>query len=295
MRALHIALLATPLFLLFACDDTDDNVVGPSSTTADMRPAVTDMSPPTTAQVRYALLSPNKPPIDICLATHGSGQFNGPLLKAAGVASTGLSYAQVSKYLPVAAGQYDVRVIDGGATSCDQSLFDSTNVPVFAGGSAFTVVGTGFIPPNASDPTAFTIAVFTDDTTNTANAVSLRFIHTAPDVPAVDFGTGSGATFAALFSDVSYLAVGTSTSPATDANGYLSLAPATAPVTYSLRSHGSSTDALTVTSPTALPAGTLATVFAIGDLTGSPRALQTLVCADNAAPVGPLSACTTLP
>jgi hypothetical protein len=298
-------MLLLPLLLLvpLGCDDKDDQTVGPTSISADLStlptsidlstPPSTDMATPT-AQIRIAQLSPNKPPIDFCLGTSGSSQFSGPLLKPAGVAATGLAYAQVSKYLSVAPGQYDLRIVDGGDTTCVHSLFDATNLMFTAGGS-FTVVGTGFIPPNASDPTAYTIAVYTDDTVSSVNSVLLRFIHNAPDVPAVDFGTGSGSNFAALFSNVSYLQAGTSTSPPSDANGYISLTPATPPVTFSLRTHGSSADALTVTSNAALAGGTLATVFAIGDLGGTPKPLQTLVCADNAPPVGPLSACTTLP
>jgi hypothetical protein len=293
MRPMPIAFLLPVLLLPVGCHDHDDNTVGPSSTGVDMSgPAATTS---TTTQIRIAHLSPNKPPFDVCLAAHGSGQFSGPILKAAGVAQTGLAYPQVSKYLAVNAGQYDVRIVDGGATTCAQSLFDATNLPTFSGGGSFSIVGTGFIPPNPSNPTAFTIVAYSDDTTSAASAVLLRFIHSAPDVPAVDFGTGAGSSFVAVFSNVSYLHVGTSTSPASDANGYASLSPASPPVTFSLRTHGSSTDALTVTSSVALPSGTLATVFAIGDLGGTPKPLQTLVCVDNAAPVGALSACTALP
>jgi hypothetical protein len=288
MRTLPIAVLGTLLLVPLGCHE-NEGVVGPASTGGDMGQG--------TAQIRIAQLSPNKPPIDVCLATHGSGQFNGPLLKPAGVAQTGLAYAQVTKYLSVTAGQYDVRIIDGGATTCAQALFDATNLPTFTGGGSFTVVGTGFIPPNASDPKAFTVVVYTDDTANADpdDGVLLRFIHNAPDVPAVDFGTGAGSGFAALFSNVSFLAVGSGSSPATDGNGYLRLPAATPPVTFSLRTHGSNTDALTVSSFVALPAGAVATVFAIGDLGGTPKPLQLLVCADSAAPIGPLTACTALP
>jgi hypothetical protein len=142
---------------------------------------------------------------------------------------------------------------------------------------------------------AYTVVVYADDTAGPADSVSLRFIHDAPDVPAVDFGSGAGPSFTVLFSNVSYLGVGASTSPASDANGYVSLMLPAPPITFSLREHGSSSDALTVTISAAPPAGSVVTVFAIGDLHGTPRPLQTLICADNALPNGALSVCTALP
>jgi hypothetical protein len=314
MRTLPIALLGTTLLAPLGCHHNDAGEVGRTSiggdmsTRADMRtsPEIdmstlpadmstgADMSAPP-AFIRIAHLSPDKPPIDVCLAPLGSTQFSGPLLKAAGVAPTGLAYAQVTKYLAVSAGRYDLRVIDGGDTTCAHSLFEATNLPAFTSGDSFTIVGTGFIPPNGGNPTSFTVVGYADDSAGSANAVALRFIHAAPDVPAIDFGTGSGSNFAALFSNVSYQHVGTSSSPATDANGYASVTPASLAGTLSLRVSSNGIDALTVTNSVALPAGTVVTVFAIGDFSGTPQPLQTLICADNVAPAGALSACTALP
>jgi hypothetical protein len=285
MRTLSIALLGTMLLAPLGCNNNDAGEVGPASTGADMGIAL----------IRIAHLSPNKPPIDVCLAPHGSGRFTGPILKPAGIPPNGLAYSQVSKYLSIGAGQYDVRIVDGGATTCAQSLFDATTLPTFSAGGSFTIVGTGFIPPNPGDPKAYTIAVYSEDTNSTDDGILLRFIHSAPDVPSLDFGAGSGANFTVLFSDVSYLKIGTSVSPPADANGYITLQAATPPVTYGLRLHGSNTDLLTVSSNVGLPNRTIATVFAIGDLTGMPKPLQTLICIDNAPPSGAFSACATLP
>jgi hypothetical protein len=295
MRASHVAFVGTMLLVPLGCDDNDNVTVGPTSTGGSDMGTGSDMSTPPSAQIRIAHLSPNKPPFDVCLAARGSGQFNGPLLKPAGVVATGLAYAQVSKYLSVAPGPYDLRVVDGGDTTCAHSLFDATNLPALTTGGSYTIAGIGFIPPRGTDPTAFTVVVYTDDSVNAVNAVLLRFIQAAPHLAAVDFGTGAGSSFAVLFANVGYPQAGTSTSPASDVNGYVSLSPPSPPVTFSLRMHGSTTDALTVTIPTAPAAGAVISVFAIGDVSGLPRPLQALVCADNAATGGPLSPCALLP
>lgn len=58
----------------------------------------------------------------------------------------------------------------------------------------------------------------------------------------------------------------------------------------SARPSGTSTDALVVPG-VSVPAGDIASVFAIGQL-AEPQPLAALVCVDNAAPTGALSSCT---
>jgi hypothetical protein len=69
-----MVLLAPLLLMPLACDDDDEG--GGTVTPASIGP---DLGPPAMAQMRIAHLSPNKPPIDVCVAPHGSGQFTGPL------------------------------------------------------------------------------------------------------------------------------------------------------------------------------------------------------------------------
>ena len=276
------ALIATVALAPIACDDNDNNVATPASTTGP-------------AQVRFAHLSPNKPPIDLCLAVHGTGQFNGPLLKPIGVVATGLAYGQVSKYLSVAPGSYDVRVVDGGATTCADSLFDATAVPAFNAEDAVTVVSTGLIPPDASNPNAFVVVTYSDDRSAPAGKTLARFIHDAPATPALDFGSGSGSGFSAMFDNVAYLVAGTPVSGSADVNRYVTLTSASAPTTFSLRLANSGTDAITFTSAAAQASGAVVTWYAIGSLTPMPNPLQVLVCTDNGIPIGPLSPCSIVP
>jgi hypothetical protein len=97
-----------------------------------------DADEPAAASVRIAHVSPDAPVLDVCVAPHGTGSFQGPLLAqlaaslnaaagtgdagdGGGSAGPGVSYAQVSAYVALAPGQYDVRLVAAGSTSCTAS------------------------------------------------------------------------------------------------------------------------------------------------------------------------------
>jgi hypothetical protein len=91
-----------------------------------------DADEPAVASVRIADVSPDAPALDVCVALHGTGSFRGPLLAelaarlnrpagagdGGGDGGIGVSYAQVSAYVALAPGRYDVRLVAAGSTSC---------------------------------------------------------------------------------------------------------------------------------------------------------------------------------
>lgn len=96
---------------------------------------------PATAHVRVAHLSPGAPDVDFCLAPHGTGQFNGPILANAGRA-TGVAYAHVTKYFDVDAQRYDVRLVSPGASDCTKPLAgldDFTTLPDLGADASATI------------------------------------------------------------------------------------------------------------------------------------------------------------
>src|SRR5688500_9820248 len=98
-----------------------------------------------TARVRVAHLSPDAPAVDFCLAAAGSGEFAKPVLAGAG-GITGLSYGHVTKYLEVAAGQYDVRLVAPSSADCATSLGglpDITDLPTLGDGATATIAAIG--------------------------------------------------------------------------------------------------------------------------------------------------------
>jgi hypothetical protein len=225
-----------------------------------------------------AHLSPDAPAVDFCLLPEGAPAV-GPVLQSVGV-NAGLSYSNVTGYLPVAAGTYGIRLLAADALTCDDAL----GIPDFAGvtvseNTNYTVAATGMVSPAGNDA-PFALKAYVDSLAVPAGQVSVRFIHLSPDTPNVDVGLGSGDSFSPLFSNVSYGSVG---------GDYLQTAPL-AGVTLSARATGSFSDAL-VLPGVDVPAGAVVTAFAIGNLDGSPAALQALVCVDNAA----VPSCTALP
>jgi hypothetical protein len=238
------------------------------------------------AYLRVAHLSPDAPPVDICVAAHGSGNFSGPVFAAAG-APKGLAYANVTKYLDVPAAQLDVRIVAPDAPDCSKSLAglpDYTNLPALPAGAHVTVAAEGEV---AAGDVPFGLHAYIDEASVDADKARLRFVHASPGTGAVDVGLGGGVLFTPVFSDVAF--GGTSAAASTD-NGYVETAPLVN-VEISARAHGTSTDVLSIT-PASLPAGAIATAFAVGVVGNGATPLKVLLCVDNAAPSGFLSSCS---
>jgi hypothetical protein len=238
------------------------------------------------AQLRVAHLSPDAPAVDFCVAEHGTKDFTGPVLASNGAAA-GLSYSNVTKYIALPAAQYDVRLVAPGSSSCATSLgglADFTNLPALPSGANVTLAAEGLAGLGATP--SFTLQAYVDDTSVDAGKAKLRFIHASPNTPAVDVGTGGGALFQALFTDVSY------GSTSGTANGYVVTAPLSG-VEISARAFGSLSDAISI-NPAVLPAGAIATAFAIGELDNASTPLRVLLCVDNGSPNGILSQCSVV-
>jgi hypothetical protein len=242
------------------------------------------------AHVRVAHLSPDAPAVDVCVKSHSSSTWpSSPLLESLKV-TAGLSYPQVTTYVSLPVDAYDVRIVAPDAPSCTTALGglpDTDGVAVSAGLHA-TVAAMGDLTVAGSDP-AFGLKVFVDEQGVTQGMAKLRFIHASPGTPAVDVGVGTGASFTRVFADVAFGQVA-APGGSIDANGFLTTAPLTS-VDVTARLANASTDALTVPG-VSLPAGTIATAFAIGGKTGTTtNPLQVLLCNDSAAPSGVLTSC----
>jgi len=235
-----------------------------------------------TAHVRVAHLSPDAPAVDFCLAAAGTGEFAGPVLAGAG-GGDGLAYTQVTRYLDVPAGTYDVRLVAPGAADCARSLGnlpDVTDLPALDAGVSVTIAAEGLL---AGGPEPFALRAYIDDVVANPDHAKLRFIHASPGTPAVDLGLGGGATFAPVFENIPYAGI------AAD-GGYITTPPFSG-AELSARATGSTTDVIAI-KPAALDAGTITTAFAIGRLGDATTPLRVLVCADRAATDDLLTPCT---
>ena len=88
---------------------------------------------PTQARVRFAHLSPDAPAVDVCVAVHGTGAFKGPLLAplttvvSADASAPGLSFTEVSAYVALDPGTYDLRLVPAGSASCTPGAMTASN------------------------------------------------------------------------------------------------------------------------------------------------------------------------
>jgi Domain of unknown function (DUF4397) len=237
--------------------------------------------------LRIAHLSPGAPAVDVCIAPRGTTGFVGPVLAAAGL-SSGLAYGQVTAYLTVPANTYDVRIVSPGASDCVSSLAglpDVTNLPSLSAGGSVTLAAEGTL--SGSEP--FGIAAYVDETTTPKGEAKLRFVHASPGTPAVDVGVGAGVLFTSVFTNVSFGGIATS---GVDADGYLETPPLSG-ATLSARPHATLDDVLAI-DPASLPAGAIATAFAIGEIGSKTTPLRVLLCVDNAPENGALASCSVV-
>jgi hypothetical protein len=258
------------------------------------------------AYVRIAQLSPDLPPVDVCVASHGTGSFQGPLLAQlpADASAPGVAYAQLSAYLPLDPGAYDVRIVAAGASSCapvgvvDAAAWpDSFTLAALVGGAFATLLIAGELVPAGGDP-PLTVALLGDDAVLGGGAASLRAINAMPGEPSLDFGLGSSATsWMPLFIGVHFAATSANVDPddaPADANGYVPIAPFAA--TQAMSARASSSDAaadVAAASSVAIPLGAIATLIAIGGVAGDPtHPPALLLCTDNQPSGGLLADCS---
>jgi hypothetical protein len=153
------------------------------------------------------------PGVDVCVAPHGTGAWQGPLLAASSLAQ-GLRPFDVSWYLQVAPGQYDARIVPAGSATCDLPDAggagagvagdageasapvgpppDLTSLPPVVSGGSVTVV---LVDPLPGSTNVFDVLPFTD-TTPSATSAKVRFVNVSGlDVSApapVDAGDDGG-------------------------------------------------------------------------------------------------------
>jgi|HubBroStandDraft_6_1064221.scaffolds.fasta_scaffold57606_2 hypothetical protein len=265
--------------------------------------------------VRFANWSPDAPGVDFCMAPHGSGAFVGPLvaeLAAATDAGTTfttsdggtlslLNFPLVSAYESVAPGQYDVRTVVAGASSCTAAIGpDATGLPALSANGLTTIALLGEDQPVGGDP-GLQIQWFADDSTPSSSGIAMRFINASPALAQADVGKGVLPKFTPIFQGVAFGRAGTATEaqigdaapPFVDRNGYVTTG-ATSNATLSVYPSGTEAEASTLPTVTSsawsAAAGAIVTIAIVGGTSaGEPASL--LQCADNAGTVGAVSDC----
>ncbi len=281
-RLLAIGTLCT-LTSVVACGDDDETTATTTTTSGTTSSGMGGMASssssgmggtggmaPETSLVRVGHLSPNAPAVDFCLIQgDGTPLLGGPVLEALGDAD-GFSYKEFTTYVEIPAGTYDVGIVAADATDCMPAtlLYTQEDLPV-PGNIEATALAVGLFPGS------FALALAGDDNSDpAAGKGKLRFYHAAPDVPAVDVGVGTGELTGAaiLFDNVSY--PGNATPPYLEADPLSNVT-----VRVQLDSMGTTGFEF---SGISLPAGAVATAFAVGTLDANDAAeVEAIVCVDN--------------
>mmetsp|Transcript_27606 Transcript_27606/g.30737 ORF Transcript_27606/g.30737 Transcript_27606/m.30737 type:complete len:265 (+) Transcript_27606:66-860(+) len=164
-------------------------------------------------------------------------------------------------YTLLPANVYNIKVSPTGATT---PVVINATLPL-ADGVYYTIAAAGFL----ADIEAL---VFVDEVTTNSTLASVRFIHLAPDAPAVDVAVQNSST---LFSNVSF----------SESGGYVSVPEGT----YDLEvlAAGTTTQVLAVPG-VSLMAGTVYTVFAEGTLNQPEYPLQAVLTVDAAPSSSPV-------
>lgn len=241
------------------------------------------------AYLRLAAWSPDAMAVDFCLATHGSTSFQGPQLAQAFAdagATAGLTFPQVGAFFAVDPGQYDVRLVAAGATSCATGMgSDLTSLPALAAGVYETVAAVGDVMKMGNDPGLSLVAFGDDSAVMNSQDGSLRFINAAPSIAAADFGRGSvtGGNFQTFFTNVAFASASSQADTdagTVDSAGFMDVSPFGGGTLSAHPTTGGGNE--TVGTGIVVNAGDLSTFVLVNGKTGG-AAPQLLQCYDSQA------------
>jgi Domain of unknown function (DUF4397) len=195
-----------------------------------------------TARLRVIHASPDAPAVDVC--ANGQAAFEGA------------AFSGATAYATLDEGTYAIRVTAAGA-GCDSAGVINASLPL-SSGQDVSVVAVNRL--SQIEP----LVLIDNNASPAAGKAKVRFVHAGPDAPTVDITLTDGTT---LFDNVSFK----------QSSGYLEVAAGS----YDLQVRDETGAAVVLTlNDTALGAGNIYTVFAVGLLNGTP-ALNALVTLDN--------------
>jgi hypothetical protein len=256
------------------------------------------------ANIRFANWSPDAPAAgyDVCVAPHGTTSWQGPVLQQSiGDAGTlTFNFPTVTTYLQADVGQYDVEIVAAGGSCASPIGSPIASLAPLAANQYYTLALVGDTTKAGNDPT-LTAVLFQDDTAPTDGSTSLRFLNLAPDLAAMDFGSGilSASTFFPIEVSVAFASLASQTGNdaggTVDGNGYVGvLAGDAGPLEFSCHtSQGGTTDTATASNQT-LAANSAVTLALVNGKNGG-QAAQFLVCTgDGTVPTSSLTSTCTI-
>ncbi len=320
---------------LFACtinnttNTGDDAGETPSpdsgmTTTPDGGTVVTDdaavdagdaATPEPQAYIRLAQWAPDLPAADVCVTQSGAG-WVGQLPQLAQIVADAdggavgdggtpsIAFPQVTSYLIIPPGTYDVRLVAAGSADCGTGLVDLTGATI-AQNTYTTIAAMGEAVPVGGDQ-MLKLAAFPDEVTAPAGQIALRFVNASPSqaLTPADLGTGSlagtGGPWAPLFAGVVFGQTGASAvdaGAAVDGSGYIAINPLQT-ATISAHASASATDATVAANDVSIAAGSATTIALVNGVSNgqAASAVKLLQCGDvdDSAGTSLLSTCSVI-
>jgi hypothetical protein len=267
------------------------------------------------AYIRLAHWSPDAPAADFCVEPAGTVWAGQTPQLAQIVAdadagalgdggSAGITFPQVTSYLILPPGTYEVRLVAAGSADCSTGLADLPSLAIGAN-TYTTVAAIGEKTPVAGDQ-ALALTSFTDDVGAPAGQIALRFVNVSPAqaLMQADLGWGSqsgaGGMWAALFTGVAFGHTGASVGSdagTVDPNGYVAI-NALQTATLSAHATASASDATIALNDVSIPAMSAATVALVNGVSNGTAsgAVKLLQCTDvdNSTGTSLLTTCTII-
>lgn len=145
-----------------ACGDDDDNGMNPM---------------PETGQFRVVHSSPDAPAVDI-------------YVEGVGIVAADVSYGDVTSYVTVDAGTYNVQLREAGADSSTDPVYETGDV-VIGANQVLTAIAAGLFNSTDADDQFRVLGLFEGFATPGAGNAIVRVVHAGPDAPTVDIDVGN--------------------------------------------------------------------------------------------------------
>jgi hypothetical protein len=273
-----------------------------------------EASTATLALLRVANWSADSPAVDFCVAVHGTGAFQGPILGASAASmeeaggvlagSGALSFPQASNYLLFQPAQYDARIVAAGSVDCATGITqDATGLSAVASGGLETIALVGAGHPQDGEP-GLKIVGFLDELEGSLKgALIVRVINAAVDLPKAEVGTLD--TYFTPFTQPVGFGNSSVGDPMADPNGYIAELPIVSKTIAARASVATLLDAsahtIVAQAPNiSLASGATVTFVVVGAngqvaSDGGSGIAALLECVDNAGSVGLQGTCQVIP
>ena len=156
------AVLGLSLTAAACSDDDDDNGMNPM---------------PETGQFRVVHSSPDAPAVDI-------------YVEGVGIVAADVSYGDVTQYVTVDAGTYNVQLRPAGADSSTDPVYETGDV-VIGADQVLTAIAAGLFSSTNADDQFRVLGLFEEFATPGAGNAIVRVVHAGPDAPTVSIDVGA--------------------------------------------------------------------------------------------------------